>query len=43
MPPVLGPSSLSKIGLWSCEDGRGKTVFPSVNAIKEASSPVKYS
>ena len=43
MPPVFGPLSPSKMGLWSCEGSSGRTFSPSVRTKKEASSPVRNS
>ena len=39
MPPVFGPRSRSKTGLWSQENGMWRTVTPSVNACAEVSRP----
>ena len=43
MPPVLGPSSPSKIRLKSCAGSIGTTVVPSLRANNETSGPSRYS
>ncbi len=43
MPPVLGPRSPSKTGLWSWVLKSGMAVRPSVRTMKVASSPAKNS
>ena len=43
MPPVLGPRSPSKTGLWSWALARGMICLPSVKARNEASSPSRNS
>src|SRR3990172_4438126 len=43
MPPVLGPSSLSRARLWSWAATSGRTLWPSESAKKETSSPWRNS
>src|ERR1044071_2994467 len=43
MPPVFGPSSLSKTRLWSCDEASGRMCSPSVSTRKLASSPSRNS
>ena len=43
MPPVFGPRSPSRARLWSWEVASGRTVVPSVRAMKETSSPSRNS
>ena len=40
---MFGPSSLSKIRLWSCEEANGIKFFPSQTTSIEASSPTRHS
>ena len=43
IPPVLGPSSLSKARLWSCADPIGRPRVPSHNAKNDTSGPTRHS
>ncbi len=43
MPPVFGPLSPSRSRLWSWHGGSTRTLFPSVSASTEASTPESFS
>src|SRR5208337_1481430 len=43
MPPVLGPWSLSKTRLWSCDATSGTTRAPSLITRNDSSSPLRHS